>query len=210
MSISIKKIFVMVYCVILFASLLIFNMIPNKNFIESNFSQQKSYYNSNNEAADFKQLVVDGKLSSSKEFIKKGSRSFTIKEQLLKFKGDKYSKLKVLVEHKKVADGKIDVIDYLGESMFKGIDIKYNVQPMEVKLVDDTLVTGKEADKTINISRFDNDITANQFINKQHSSNDTKRESFSEMPNVYTRRIIIKIPNNVKMDTTNPNVEMIR
>ncbi len=203
-SMNTKKIFAMIYIIVLCVALLIFYLIPNKNFIPSDYSQEKSDYNNVENGVDgFKQLVIDGKLSFSKEFIKQGSNNFQIKGQFLRIQGGTDVNEKIWVERKKEDDGKIQVTNYAVKSIFHGIDITNKFLPLISHFKDDTLTIDKVVDKEINISAFDYDFTVNQFIK------DKNNQSSFVVPYHYTRIILIKIPKNAQIDLNKSNVQMI-
>lgn len=200
-SINMKMIFAIVYFIILCVALLIFCFIPNKNFIASNYPQENSDYN--NAADDFKQLVIDGKLGSSKKFIKQGSNNFQIKGKFLKIQGGTDANEKIWVQRKEQNDGKIQVTNYAAKSIFHGIDITNKFLPLTSHFKDDTLTIDKAADKEINISVFAYDFTVNQFIK------DNNNQSSYIVPDPYTRIILIKIPKNFQIDWIKSKIEMI-
>lgn len=203
---NIKKIIAMIYCIILLVALLVLNIIPNKNFMKSDYSQLKSNYNDDSVLEDFKQLILDGKVDSSKEFIKNGSNSMKSKLKLLKIVGSEDGNAEILIQHKNAADGKIDITEYAGKSILKGVDLTNKLQPLGVILKDGALTIGKEVDKEINVSRFAYDLTANQFINDKNYKMD---ENYSGKPYYAMRFILIKIPKDVQIDTIYPNAQMI-
>lgn len=204
LSANIKKIIVIAYCIILFAALLILNVLPNKNFIVNDNSEQKSYNNSNMELEDFKQLALEGKLSSSKQFIKKGSKNFTYKEQFLKIECSADTDVEILVQQKKEEDGQIEVTDYIGESIFSGVNFNNKLNPLIVQIDDDKLMINKKADKQINIIRTGYDVATEQFIK------DKNEQEYFETPFFNMRKILIKIPQNIQIDSAYNNVEIIK
>lgn len=196
-----KKIIVAVYCIILLSSIFIVNILPKNNFIE--IENEYSANNLKSNVEDFKQLVLDGKISSSKQFIKKGTNSFEYNGKQLKLAGTADGNVGILVQHKKDNDGKIEATDYVRKYIFRSIDVSNLLQPLSVKLQGDTLFITKNTEKEIRTKQFEYDISAVQFI-----KDDSKQNDFLA-GGMYERKILIKIPNNVQIDSDYNDIEAV-
>lgn len=188
-----RKIIVAVYCIILLLSLFIVSILPKKNFIK--IENEYSANNLKSSIEDFKQLAIKGKLNSSKQFVKKGTSSFKYNGKQLKIAGTADGNVEILVQHKKENDGKIEATDYVEKYIFRSIDVSNLLQPLSVKLQDDTLFIAKNTEKQIRTKQFEYDLSAVQFI-----KDDSRQNNFLA-GGMYERKILIKIPNGVQIDS---------
>lgn len=188
-----RKIIVAVYCIILLSSIFIVNILPKNNFIE--IENEYSANNLKSNVEDFKQLVIKQKLSSSKQFLKKGTSSFKYNCKQLKIAGTADGNVEILIQHKKENDGKIETTDYVEKYIFRSIDVSSLLQPLSVKLQNDTLFITKNTEKQIRTKQFDYDLSSVQFI-----KDDSKQNDFLA-GGMYERKILIKIPNDVQIDS---------
>lgn len=199
MSDKFRKIIVAVYCIILLSSIFIVNILPKNNFIE--IENEYSINNLKSNVEDFKQLVIKQKLSSSKQFLKKGTSSFEYNGKQLKIAGTADGNVEIIVQHKKENDGKIETTDYVEKYIFRSIDISSLLQPLSVKLQNDTLFITKNTEKQIRTKQFEDDLSAVQFI-----KDDSKQNDFIA-GGMYERKILIKIPSDVQIDADYNDIE---
>lgn len=201
MSDKFRKIIVAVYCTVLLLSLFTVNILPKNNFIE--IENEYSANNLKSNVEDFKQLVIKGKLSSSRQFVKKGTSNFKYNGRQLKLAGTADGNVEILVQHKKDNDGKIEAIDYVQKYIFRSIDVSKLLQPLSVKLQGDTLFITKNTEKQIRTKQFEYDLSAVQFVKNGGGQNDFYGTA------MYERKILIEIPNDVQIDSDYNDIEAV-
>lgn len=198
-SIPVKhKIYIIIlYAFILITSTIALYFIPKNNFI----SAENTTNMPNTE--HFITLASQNKLNIANGIMEKKSWNFDYSDKTLKITNSTSDNL-VLVERKNTDDEKIEVINYVTESLINGIDITDKINPSSVHIFQNELMLYDDSLARIKLNQFVLDSTITQFV-KVPANYDMHRLSLNEMRITY-----IRIPKSLQLDDNSSlNIKMI-
>jgi hypothetical protein len=198
-SVRHKLYIVILYAFILITSTITLYFIPKNNFIST-----KNTANMPN-TEHFIDLASQNKLNKANGILQKKNWNFAYSDKTLKISNSTSDNL-VLVERKNTDDEKIEVINYVTESLINGMDITDKIEPSSVELNQNELILydGSNIPTKIKINKFVLDFTVSQFVNIPLSE-DMHNLTLTEMKITY-----IRIPKSLQLDdTSSKNIKMI-
>ncbi|MBC8059674.1 MAG: hypothetical protein H7Y18_03315 [Clostridiaceae bacterium] len=196
-----QKKFFFLYCFLLIVSAVTLNLIPQKNFIKTETTNEGLVTKSNRD--NISNLISKGNFQDSKIFVQKDNWSFNYSDKKLKIINS--NNMKVVVDRKNVDDGKIEVLNYMINTTYQGINITNMTSPSKVQLTKDELVLVEDENYKVNIAQFNLDFTTSQFLKNASTQNNQSSLGFFIDTIMY-----IKIPKSLEGIESNDIIEMIK
>ncbi|MEL7565165.1 MAG: hypothetical protein AAGU27_09805 [Dehalobacterium sp.] len=193
------------YCAVLLTSVLVLNLIPNKDFLyPENYDP--------NQPVDAKYLArerVDIVQAAHENRLAETDGIYLLERRNFSFQGEELDVLvkgefiPVIVKRRQQTDGQIEAAFYTTPTLCNNIDLSEKVLPPQMELSESTLML-TNPDNEIRIVDFKKDFTAAQFLKPASSL------EYNSMHFEWGQKVLyLEIPSNVQVNSRQLYVQFV-